>query len=175
MPDPTLSDALKAAYASAPADEVIYHTLEIWHPAFSVPIRVVRDNASLDARLDATAPRDAGLIVTFVAYAFDIVPPDQDSASLPQCVLTIDNVSTDITAQLEAANGDPRPTTAIYRGYLSDQLTVGPENNPPPEMELSQVTATPLQVRAVTGFPNLLDLPFPNLDYELATFPGLAR
>ena len=41
MPDPALSAALAEAYAAAPIDQVILHTLEIWHPAFSVPIRVV--------------------------------------------------------------------------------------------------------------------------------------
>lgn len=35
MPDPTLSAAILEAYASAPTDEVIYHTLEIWHPVFT--------------------------------------------------------------------------------------------------------------------------------------------
>ena len=51
MPDPTLSAALKEAYAIAPTDEVIYHTLELWHPAFSAPIRVVRDYTNIDAMI----------------------------------------------------------------------------------------------------------------------------
>jgi hypothetical protein len=67
MPDPTISDALAEAYASAPSDQVIYHTLEIWHPAFTLPIRIVRDYVALDARIEAGAVRDAGAMVTFVA------------------------------------------------------------------------------------------------------------
>ena len=43
MHDPALSDALREAYASAPVGEVIWHTLELRHPAFAAPIRVVRD------------------------------------------------------------------------------------------------------------------------------------
>jgi hypothetical protein len=48
MPDPALSEAIREAYASAPADTVILHTLEIWHPSFvengaPKPIRVVRN------------------------------------------------------------------------------------------------------------------------------------
>ena len=45
MPDTALSAALKEAYASAGVDEVILHTLELWHASFTVPVRVVRDNA----------------------------------------------------------------------------------------------------------------------------------
>jgi len=48
MPDPALSEAIREAYASAPADVVVLHTLEIWHPSFveggiPKPIRVVRN------------------------------------------------------------------------------------------------------------------------------------
>ena len=174
MPDPTLSAALREAYASAPVTSVIYHTLEIWHPAFSLPIRVVRDNADLSARIEASAPRDAGALVVFVAYAFDVVPPDQTSEALPQCVIEIDNVSREILAQIDAAVVQPQPITVTYRQYLSDQATVGPENDPPLTMQLTQITATPTRIRAVASFPNLLDRPFPAIDYELETFPGLA-
>ena len=174
MPDPTLSAAILEAYASAPVDQVVYHTLELWHPAFSLPIRVVRDTASLDARIEAGAARDAGTIVTFVAYAFDVIPPDQTSDALPQCIIEIDNVAQDILVQIDAAIGSSQTITAIYRQYLSDQLTVGPENDPPLEMTLTQINATPLRIRAVAGFANLLDRTFPGLDYELETFPGLA-
>ena len=174
MPDPTLSAAILEAYASAPTDLVIFHTLELWHPSFTVPIRVVRDNAALDARIEAGAARDAGSIVTFVAYAFDVVPPDQTSDALPQCIIEIDNVSREILAQIDIAVTASSPITVIYRQYLSDQVTVGPENDPPLEMTLTHISATPLRIRAVAGFANLLDRPFPALDYELETFPGLA-
>lgn len=48
MPDSTLSQAIREAYASAPSDTIILHTLEIWHPTFvengvPQPIRVVRN------------------------------------------------------------------------------------------------------------------------------------
>lgn len=174
MPDPTLSAALREAYASAPTDTVIHHTLELWHPAFSLPIRVVRDNVDLDARIEAGAARDAGAVVTFVAYAFDVIPPDQTSDALPQCVIEIDNVSREILAQIDVAVTQTAAITVIYRMYLSDRRTMGPENDPPLEMTLTQISATPQRLRAVAGFPNLLDRPFPNLDYELETFPGLA-
>jgi hypothetical protein len=34
MPDPTLSEAIQEAYAHAPSDAIILHTLELRHPDF---------------------------------------------------------------------------------------------------------------------------------------------
>ena len=59
MPNTLLSEALREAYASAPSDVVILHTLELRHPSFldddgqPIAIRVVRDNQDLTARLEA--------------------------------------------------------------------------------------------------------------------------
>ena len=173
MPDPALSTALAEAYASAPVNEVIYHTLEIWHPVFSVPIRVVRDFAALDARIEATAARGAGEMVTFVAYAFDVIPPDQTTTGVPQCTIEIDNVGREIMAQIDLAVTQTVPITVIYRAYLSDALSVGPENIPPAELTLITCSATPFRIRATAGWPDLLNLKFPKLEYDLETFPGL--
>lgn len=173
MPDPVLSAALKEAYAIARTDEVIYHTIELWHPAFTAPIRVVRDYVAIDARIEAGAARDAGLIVPFTPYAFNVVPPDQSATALPRSTIEIDNVSREIQAQIDAAVMQGDPVTMIYRTYLSGELTVGPENDPPLEMELISIGANPVRITATAGFANLLDRRFPALDYELETFPGL--
>ena len=173
MPDPALSAAIAEAYASAPVDQVIYHTLELWHPAFTVPIRVVRDFTALDARIEAGAARDAGAVVTFVGFAFDIVPPDQTTTGVPQCVIEIDNVDREILAQIDQAVLTAEQIRVIYRAYLSDAVLDGPENDPPMELTMISVSATPFRIRATAGFPDLVNLRFPKLDYDLETFPGL--
>lgn len=173
MPDPTLSEALKEAFVTAPTDEVIYHTLELWHPAFSAPIRVVRDYANIDAMIEATAARDAGTVVPFTAYAFNVIPPDLSAASMPQCTIEIDNISRDIMAQVDLAVLQSDKTTVIYRSYLSNSLTAGPQNDPPLEMEIITMSANPLRLSATAGFSNLLDKRFPGLDYSLEIFTGL--
>lgn len=173
MPDPALSAAIAEAYATADPGQVILHTLELWHPAFTAPIRVVRDTVALDARIEAGAARDAGNIVTFVAYAFDLTLPEQAARGVPECVIEIDNVGRDILAQLDLASTDPRPVVAIYRAYLSDALEDGPENDPPVQLQLKSVSATALRIRAVAGFRDLENLRFPRQDYDLERFPGL--
>lgn len=173
MPDPALSAALAEAYASAPVDQVILHTVELHHPVFAVPIRVVRDRDALDARLEAGAPRDPGAVVTFVPYGFDLTPPEQTTTGAPHCVLEIDNVGRDILVQIRAAIQAGQPVEVIYRAYLDHAALEGPENDPPLRMELQQVSATPQRIRATAGFPDLLNKSFPRLTYDVARFPGL--
>lgn len=173
MPDPAMSAAIREAYASAPVGQVIWETLEIWHPSWTVPIRVVRDRVALDARIEATAARNPGEIVTFVPWAFDFVAPDLSRAAPPQARLEIDNVSREIGRQLDAAIMAGDVTLVIWRTYLSGHQLDGPEHLPPVQMELKSVTMGPLRVIATIGFRDLLNASFPALEYEAESFPGL--
>lgn len=172
MPDSTLSAAIKEAYASAPADQIVYHTLEIWHPNFTVPIYVVRDFHDLTATKESTAARSPSEAVTFVGLAFNLTPPEVDMDGIPQCVIEIDNVSREILANIEASMGSTDTITVIYRAYLSSDLG-GPENDPPLELTIHSITADPFRVRAVAGFGSLANLKFPKLEYSSDVFPGL--
>jgi hypothetical protein len=171
VPDPTLSAAIAEAYASA--TEIVYATLELWHPAFTDPIRVVSDHVALDARLEAGAPRDAGDLVTFTAYAFRLVPPDQTSEAVPQATLEIDNVAGEILDQVTLAAESGEPITVIFRQFLQGELDLGPSNDPPMELTIQSISATAFRVRAVMGFGDLLNRKFPAREYDLEQFPGL--
>lgn len=172
MPDSTLSQAIREAYAAAPSNLVIYHTLELNHPAFTAPIRVVRDWADLTATLEASAPVDAGSEVTFVGFAFDFTRPEISTTGVPRMAIEIDNVDRAIVANLEAALTTTDMVTAIYREYLSSDLT-GPQNDPPIHMTIISVTADVFRVKAVAGFPDLINRRFPSIAYDSETFPGL--
>ena len=157
MPDPALSAAIREAYASAPADVVVLHTLEIWHPAFvedglASPIRVVRNfedtttwlalggagvQAVLDgldeearrkvglvARLEAGAPRDAGLLVPFVALGFDLELPPVDTIPLPEIVVTLDNVGGEIAKHLDAAAISQETTGTFWIASVAPRPTI---------------------------------------------------
>lgn len=173
MPVSNLSEALKEAYAGD-VEKIIYHTLELRHPAFTQPIRVVRDHANLTARLEDSAPEDAGELVEFQRFAFDLQPPEINERGMPELQLTIDNVSRDIVLNVELAVVDPNPITAIYRTYLEGHLDA-PQNDPPMAMTLRGVTADVFQVTARAGFEDLSRAAFPRRYYTLSEFPGLAR
>lgn len=172
MPDPSLSAALAEAYASAPSDEVIYHTLEFRHAAFSTPIRVVRDNADLTARLEATAPVDPAAMVTFVGFAFNLERPEVSSAGIPQCTIEIDNVSREILANIELAMTGIEPIVVTYREYLASDLE-GPQNDPPITLELTSISADVFRVKATASFSNIGNKRFPREEYTTERFPGL--
>lgn len=166
MPDVTLSEAIKEAYASAPADVVIYHTLEINHPAFSEPIYVVRDFQDLNAILEDGTP------VTFLRFAFNLVKPEVSATGVPQCTVEIDNVSRDILANVQLAMGSTSLITMTYREYISTDLS-GPQNDPPMTMVLSNIQADVFKVRATASFGDLNNRRFPNEEYTAERFPGL--
>ncbi|MCU0919682.1 MAG: DUF1833 domain-containing protein [Burkholderiaceae bacterium] len=172
MPDSTLSQAIQEAYASAPSADIIYHTLEINHPDFTVPIRVVRDSTDLDATLEATAPTDPSTEVTFTGYSFDVVPPDVQSEGMPTCVIEIDNVSREILAQIEATMGSTDMITVIYRQFLASNLAA-PENDPPLTLTVLSISADVFRIRATCGFGDLVNKRFPSVNYTAMAFPGL--
>lgn len=172
MPDSTLSQAIKEAYASAPDSSVAYHTLEIYHPSFTTPIRVVRDFVDLSAKLESTAPRNPSTYVTFVGYPFDIVPPEVSTTGVPTLQITIDNVSRDIMAGLESAVTTSTPITVIYRMFLSSDLTA-PQNNPPMTLTIISLSADVFRVTATATFGDLVNKRFPSVLYNVETFPGL--
>lgn len=172
MPDGTLSEAIKEAYASAPSNLIIYHTLEIRHPSFTQPIRIVRDIVDLVATLEADAPANPGETVTFVRYAFDFIKPEVNSNGVPQMQITIDNVDRIIGASIEGALGSTDLVEVTYREYISTDLT-GPQNDPPITLQVMAVTVDMFKVTATCGFPDLMNRKFPTVEYTSETFPGL--
>ncbi len=172
MPDSTLSQAIKEAYASAPSNVVIYHTLELRHPAFTTPIRVVRDYEDLVATLEASAPVDPSTAVTFIRFAFDFTKPEVSASGVPQLTIEIDNVDRTIIANIEAAMTTSDMVQATYREYLSSDLT-SPQNDPPIHMTIMSISADVFKVKATAGFPDLMNRRFPTDEYSSEVYPGL--
>ena len=180
MPDPTLSEAIQEAYAHAPSDAIILHTLELRHPDFRdeagtpVAIRVVRDQVDLTARLEADAPLNAGQLVTFIAMGFELDLPPVDTMPVPEITVTLDNVSREIVRHLDAAAESQSVIEVTYRPYLSTDLE-GPQMDPPIHLVLTEVEA---DIFRVTGRARMLDVgnkAFPGISYTAKTFPGLTR
>lgn len=169
MPDSTLSQAIKEAYASRPYVPIL-HTLELYHAAFTEPIRVKRGKGDILAILEAGAPRDAGMQVTFLGFAFDIMPPD----STGKCTIEIDNVSRGIVRNIELSMTDSTPITMIYRAYLESDLTK-PQNDPPLELGLISISATAFKVTATATLMNFNNKKFPGISYTDARFPSLVQ
>ena len=173
MPDFTLEDALEEAYASAPTEEVVLHTLEIRHPDFTQPIRVVRDHQDFTAYLEADAPENPGEEVTFIAMAFDFTLPEVTKSTSPEIEIGLDNVSGEITAYLDLAANSPDLIEVTYRPYLASDPS-GPSMNPPLTLTIRSVTADIFRVKAVAGFADLANKKFPAQTYDTERFAGLS-
>jgi hypothetical protein len=180
MPNPALSQAIKEAYASAPSEQIILHTLELRHPAFfddagnPTAIRVVRDHVDLLARLEASAPIQASEIVRFIAMGFELDLPPVDTMPVPEISVTLDNVSREIVKHLDAAAESQSVIEVTYRPYLSTDLE-GPQMDPPIHLVLTEVEA---DIFRVSGRARMLDIgnkAFPGVIYSAKSFPGLTR
>ena len=180
MTDSTLKQAIKEAYATAPSNDVILHTLEIRHPAFvdgsgaATSIRVVQDYADLTAKLEATAPLNPSTYVTFVSFAFEVVLPDVTDASTPEITISLDNVSTEIENNIALATATGIKAEITYRAYLASDLT-GPQNDPPTTLTVLGIKADDFKVTCSCGFSDPSNKPFPGENYTLQRFPGLSR
>jgi hypothetical protein len=166
MADSSLSEVLKEAFASCPADEVIYSTLELSHPSFTQSIYVVNDRVAL------TVPLETGVTVTFVAFSFDLILPEVSADSVPMMEIKLDNVSREILTHIRLAMGSNDKITATHRFYSSRDLS-GPQNDPPLEADLLKIRADVFRITASAGFYNVTNTRFPFSEYDLQTFPGL--
>ncbi len=169
------SRAIKEAYAAAPSDTIILHTLELHHPAFSTPLRVVRDHQDLTATLEADAPVDGGQAVLFVAFPFDFrLPPRKRDGGPQELEIVIDSVDRQIIAALEDAVTQPHPIIAYYRPYLSTDLSQ-PHMIPPLRVQLRDVRVDVMRVTARARPDDYAQMPFPGELYTPERFPGLLR
>lgn len=174
MPNQTLSEALKEAYASADVSEVIINTIEIRHPAFTEPIRVVSDYAPIDAKLEANAPLNGGEVVTFQPFAFELTLPEVMEKGVPEMMLQIDNVSREIIRHIELAISLPDKLEVTYRAYLySDRLTNGPHNDPPLHLTITSIEADAMAITARASIADFVNKKFPSKEYDENGFPGL--
>ena len=130
MPDPALEQAIREAYASAPSDTVILHTLELRHPAFMddegepTAIRVVRNfadeaswlslgGAEVQAVLDAM-PAQARDLVGLVARLEEDAPKDA-GRMVPFIALAFD-------LELPPVDTGPVPEIAVTLDNVSREI-----------------------------------------------------
>ena len=180
MTDNTLSEALKEAYASAPSDVILLHTLELRHPSFvdengnPTAIRVVRDNVNHICTLEDTAPLNPGQAVEFTAMAFDLTLPPVEAIPVPEITLSIDNVSTEIIKYLDRAVETQDMIEMTYRPYLISDLSM-PQMDPPITLVITEVTADISKISATARMMDIGTKSFPAENYTVKKYPGLSR
>ena len=165
------SEAMREAFAAAPTGEIIYHTIELHHPAFTQPIRLVQGNDNITARLEADAPHNAGQMVEFIAAPWDLTLPKIEEDAMPELTLRFDNVSREITQYISQAVMQPDPVKVIIRPYLLSSLEDGPQMNPPIEMEMGEATADNYSISTTANLEDVFYCAFPAQRYTNERFP----
>jgi hypothetical protein len=169
----SLTAAIKEAYASCPPDVAILDTIDIWHPTWTDPIRLVRDRVALVATLESTSDLNPSTAVTFSPFPFSLTLPRTGEG--PQgLTLTIDNATNLLMPILEAQDfSDGIPVRVIYRPYLSSDLS-GPHWNPPLRLNVTGISATATQISVECGYLEFANRRFPRYRYTTDRFPGIA-
>lgn len=177
----SFDQAVKEAYASAPQDRVVFDTLEVLHSKFvndeglPTAIRVVLGYENISARLEGDAPLHGGQYVEFIKAAFGLSLPGFEEDQDPQMKLTLDGVTQEVIAHLEAAVSTPsEPIVLIYRPFVSTDLSK-PGMDPPIMMELSNVNVDGLRITGTATLDDVHNAAFPGLKYLASRFPGLVR
>lgn len=174
MPNNVWSEALKEAYATAPTDVVIVNTLELRHPAFTEPIRVVADYVAIEALLESTAPLNPDEIVTFQPYQFDFQLPEVIDSGIPELIINIENISREIIRNIELAVPQTDKVEVTYRAYLNtDLVSHGPHNDPPLHLTITNIQAKSTTIESRASIVDFVNKKFPSEEYNDVRFPGL--
>lgn len=157
--------AIDVAYASAPADNAIIHSLELINPAF--PGGVFRLCNGFEDRMMTL---ETGETVSFTALGLGINLPERGMIGREDLVFSLPNVTGQTRQLMLAAKETGLETGVKYRPYLEGDLS-GPGHAP-----LSMVAVSysdDLQGASISAsFRNLMDKTWPSRIFKPQSYPG---
>lgn len=127
----TIQEAIAEAYAHAPKDLIILDAVEIDHPSFVHPLRVVRwpvtgpEPESFWLRHESTASLNPGEIVEYLGLPFEIVPPESSPNSEGRFEFQV-GVTDEIDQYLREAVLQQNKIVATFREYIKGRELDGP-------------------------------------------------
>lgn len=167
-----LTAEMEVAYATAPPDVVVLHTIELNHPEFDDPVRLVANSEDdVTVTLEADAPVDPSTSVTFTAVPFTFLEPGYDDDGPTPARVRIDNVSGTIASIMKLTRAGDSAVSVIYRGYRSDGLTVPGQVIRGLELKRVRITATAAE--GEVSFPDIETQNFPAAVYDIDNYPAL--
>ena len=114
--------------ASAPADVLPLHCIELSHTDWAGPHRRVSQPDNYVLTLEATAPVNPGAAVTFYGWLaagnWLAAMPSLDDSGIVTRNVAIDDVENELLALVEAVRDSDIAILCVYRFYTSDDLAV---------------------------------------------------
>ena len=163
-----MTPAEQEAYANADDTRITLYTLELNHPGFTEPLRIVNDNDPLIAEIED------GTIVTFVPFYFSIKFPPISEQPDPSLTVNADNVSGFMTPYLDAASRSGESIDLGFRPYLVDEEDDSITRLSYFAMEIRNASANMTSVSLTAAHINPANLAFPKELYKSDRFPGLS-
>ena len=169
--------AWEEAEASVPPTLLVYHTLELQHPAFidgltPFAVRAVAgDYQDQTFTLEVGASLQGGEAVVFKAIPFYSEMPEVSEGKTPEIKIIVDSVGNEIIPYLENATKVRADMIAIYRQYRSDDLTAPCYG--PVQFVIKQVTMKSSTLEGMAKIDDLVNRKFPSRVYTLVDYPGL--
>jgi hypothetical protein len=156
------------AAGNTSAEIIELRCLELNHPSFDAPIRLVQDYQPRTVKLET------GEIVEFMAGNFKTTPPSKDDNGRIERRLEIDNIGNVFFKPIFNLRDSSIPIACIFRSYLSDDLTA-PLFVPPEKTTLSEISLTKTLLSARASSADVVNKPFPSKRYTTENTPGLKR
>lgn len=126
--------AIAEAHASAPQNVIILCALEINHPAFTEPCRLVcwpvtdEEPKRFHLLHEPDAPFAPGQTVEYLGVPFEVTTPESSAETPGTFAFRADNVGDTLDADLEAAALQGGKIEAIFREYIKGSEADGPRS-----------------------------------------------
>jgi hypothetical protein len=128
---PGLREAIEEAYATVTSPDIPLHALEIDHPAFDEPLRVIRwpvtgpEPTKFYCLHEDKAPKDPGRTVMYLGFPFELTLPESSANNEGSFRLKV-AIADDFDKYLMEACGRQGVITAVYREYVKGRESEGP-------------------------------------------------
>lgn len=169
----TLSDALLAAAAIAPAARTMVWCFEMRHESLLTPFRWCNNKVSFTGTLEAGAPVGAGTAVVFLPLPTSAQRGGESEEAAPETRFGASNVSGLFGEALRAARGSLAPWTITERLYASDAPTVLAQS-PPSSYTMTSVDISAIEAMVAADFGDPGNVAFPKLTFKREEYSGLA-
>lgn len=166
MPNSSLEEAIKEAYACAPAGVSIIHTLEIRQPSVQATYFIARHPIGI------TATDELGNSHNFLPCGFGFSLPPSNEEGFQSLNLAIDNIDRRVSDFINTAKSSPIPVEVWYRPFLSTDLSK-PQMKQPLVLYLKEVQMSNGQVQGRATFMDVVNKKFPLEIYTREVFPAL--
>lgn len=171
----SLTAAQKEAYARAKNSVIQLWTIELRHPTFVAPLRVVNYKSDFSTTLEASAPSNAGEIVLFSALSMRMREPEIDTEADATISVQVDGVPGAVQPYLANANESIFPIQATLRAYQYDVTAGAPIDGAVSilHLQVRHIALTKTTVSLTMGYTNTANRAFPSQNYTPETNPGL--